>query len=76
MELSQHNPSIKKITISGQNISGPVDLSGFKNLESFDCANNQITKISNIPPTLCKLNCSNNLITGLYLQDCSNLLKL
>lgn len=58
----------KKLKLSNNSIAGIVDfekLEKMEKLEYFDCSNNKITQIINIPYSLKYLNCSNNEIISL-----------
>lgn len=60
--LSNYPNDSTNIDISDKGITGVLDLSGYQKLEVLDCCKNKINKIINVPKSLIRLNCSNNLI--------------
>ncbi len=65
------------LELSGYGIEGILDLGNFPVLETLVCVNNTITIITNIPESIKKINCDNNLIMRLEITPLhTNLIKL
>ncbi len=66
--LSNYSPYEKEIDISNTGTKGSISFVRLGYIEKFNCANNQITDLYNLPKSLKYLDCSNNLITKLDLE--------
>lgn len=61
--------SLRVLDISNNKLTGKIDLKPFINLIILDCSNNQIEQLSGLTPALARIDCSNNHLGSLFLEN-------
>ena len=61
--------SLRVLDISNNKLTGKIDLKPFINLIILDCSNNQIEQLSGLTPLLARIDCSNNHLGSMFLEN-------
>ena len=71
--MPEEKGKITKLNISSKNLEGNLDLSDFVSLETLDCGNNKLTRITGLGSKLTSFRGSSNQLNNLEISNCEEL---